>query len=109
MPTTRPAGPPAVFIPAESADPAVTPAAVPLITEPIQPPIYNVGQPTYTPAPVITDIPDVVIEPTPPPFGAPDLPQTGLNRLPVIIMSVLGFALILLGLMDSFGKRGLKR
>ena len=76
-----------------------TPENVPLILGmPIQPPLLDVIPPDNQDT--------VIVEPSPPPFGSPYLPQTGLNRLPVIIMSLLGFALILAGLIDLMGKRG---
>ena len=101
--------------PASGSTPTNTPVptGVPLITgTPVPPPLYNVTQPPYyAPGPIITKAPDpvIVMEPSPPPFGAPKLPQTGLNRLPVLIMSVLGSAFIILGFIDSLGKRGIKK
>jgi len=69
-------------------------------------PISDLVQPTPQPGwemepPTLLDL-----QPTPPPFGAPYLPQTGLNRMPVIILSILGFAFVLIGVVDLMRKRG---
>ncbi|MDR2649156.1 MAG: hypothetical protein LBB94_05490 [Clostridiales bacterium] len=112
-PGSGPASPPDAVVQPDVDDAETNaPAGVPLITGAlIQPPIYNIEQSANTPETVITQTPDpdIAIEPAAPPFGAPDLPQTGLNRLPVVIMSVLGCVLLLLGLIDSSGKRDLKQ
>jgi len=94
-------------IPQPTDMPEPEPPGAPLVTgAPIQPPMYN--QPTATPAPVITKVPDVVIEPPSLPLG-PNLPQTGMNRLPVLVMSVLGVMLVFIGWMDAREKRRVKK
>jgi len=107
--------------------PAVTPGVTPVPTMPgggghggeDPAPTPVIVQPTPDPDPLVTRIPedqfgdptpgpDIILEPTPvfnitptpTPLSYPFLPQTGLNRMPVIILSVLGFAFILIGVLD---------
>jgi hypothetical protein len=97
----------------------ITPTPFPYATETSLPIYQTVTQPapSITPmaAPLLASQPENT--PTPDdwafidensPFGSPKLPQTGLNRLPIIIMSVLGCALLLFGLVDWLKNR-LKR
>jgi len=73
--------------------------------EPFYTPISDFGQATPQPGWEMEPAHLLDIQPTPPPFGAPYLPQTGLNRMPVIILSILGFAFILIGVVDLMRKR----
>jgi len=106
-----PYAPPPASPPTTISIPADTPAPdAPLITgTPIPPALVNL--PTNPPRPTLSQPPDTNIELETPqnPFGSPNLPQTGLNQLPIPIMSALGLILIVMGIVDSRGKRRAKK